>query len=206
VVEHLTRTITWRCPFVLRRAEFRSLEAAANRQFAAGASARCLPPALNFAPFLCEASVITRLGCSIVVALLIAAPAAAECVNINTASLEELQRIIHIGPDRATEIIQLRPFSSVDSLERVTGIGPSRLSDIKREGIAAVSCPSSTPANTAVTTDTVAESKSGTGPEPRTHAYAYAATWSDFDGRPRDAQHRVAGGHRRQSPRAAVLR
>ena len=35
------------------------------------------------------------------VALLVAAPAAAECVNINTASVEELQRIVHVGPERA---------------------------------------------------------------------------------------------------------
>jgi competence ComEA-like helix-hairpin-helix protein len=80
--------------------------------------------------------VIARLLCSIVVALLVAAPAAAECVNINTASFEELQRIVHIGPDRASEIIRLRPFASVDSLERVTGIGSSRLADIKAQGVA----------------------------------------------------------------------
>ena len=55
---------------------------------------------------------IIRVACSIVIALLVAAPAAAECVNINTASFEELQRIIHIGPDRAAEIIRLRPFAS----------------------------------------------------------------------------------------------
>jgi len=59
-------------------------------------------------------------------------------VNINTASLEELQEIVHIGPARAEEIIRLRPFSSVDGLTRVTGIGPARLQDIKDEGRAYV--------------------------------------------------------------------
>lgn len=59
-------------------------------------------------------------------------------ININTASLDELQQIIHIGKDRAEEIIRLRPFSSLDALTRITGIGPARVADIKTEGIAYV--------------------------------------------------------------------
>ena len=59
-------------------------------------------------------------------------------VNINTASLEDLLKIKHIGEERAREIIRLRPFKSVDDLGRVTGIGPSRLADIKAQGIAYV--------------------------------------------------------------------
>ncbi|RQD73760.1 MAG: MBL fold metallo-hydrolase, partial [Candidatus Syntrophonatronum acetioxidans] len=59
-------------------------------------------------------------------------------ININTASLEELQEIIHIGPGRAQEIIDLRPFNSLEELTRVSGIGPARLEDIKAEGIAYV--------------------------------------------------------------------
>ena len=59
-------------------------------------------------------------------------------VNINTATVEELQQIIHIGQDRAEEIVRLRPFSSLDALTRVTGIGPARVADIKDEGIAYV--------------------------------------------------------------------
>lgn len=57
-------------------------------------------------------------------------------VDLNTASVEELQEIIHIGPARAQEIIEKRPFSSIDDLTRVSGIGPKRLSDIKEQGIA----------------------------------------------------------------------
>lgn len=60
------------------------------------------------------------------------------CVNINTASHEELQQIVHIGPDRATELISLRPFASVDELDQISGIGPSRLEDIKEQGLACV--------------------------------------------------------------------
>ena len=59
-------------------------------------------------------------------------------VNINTASFEELQLIIHIGEERAQEIINLRPFGSLDGLLQVSGIGEGRLQDIKDEGIAYV--------------------------------------------------------------------
>lgn len=60
------------------------------------------------------------------------------CVNLNTASFDDLQKIIHIGPDRAQQIISLRPFSSVDDLTRVSGIGSARLADIKAQGLACV--------------------------------------------------------------------
>jgi competence protein ComEC len=56
-------------------------------------------------------------------------------ININTASIEELLYIVHIGPERAAQIIRLRPFLSVDDLIRVDGIGPARLADIKRQNI-----------------------------------------------------------------------
>ena len=46
--------------------------------------------------------------------------------------------IIHFGPVRAAEAVQLRPFSSLDDLVRINGIGPSRLADIKAEGLACV--------------------------------------------------------------------
>lgn len=60
------------------------------------------------------------------------------CININTANLEELQKIIHFGPARSEEIIRLRPFSSVDDLTRVNGIANARLNDIKSQGLACV--------------------------------------------------------------------
>lgn len=59
-------------------------------------------------------------------------------VDINRAGFEELQRIIHIGPDRAQQILDLRPFSSVDSMDRIKGIAEARLADIKAQGIACV--------------------------------------------------------------------
>lgn len=59
-------------------------------------------------------------------------------VDINSASTDALDMIVHIGPARAAQIVSLRPFSSVDDLIRVKGIGPQRLADIKAQGIACV--------------------------------------------------------------------
>lgn len=59
-------------------------------------------------------------------------------VEINTASKENLMRIVHIGSARADEIIRLRPFSSLDDLLRVSGIGVKILADIKEQGLAYV--------------------------------------------------------------------
>ncbi len=59
-------------------------------------------------------------------------------VNLNTASLEELQWIIHIGPVRAQDIIAGRPWHSVDELRKISGIGQQRLADIKEQGLAYV--------------------------------------------------------------------
>lgn len=61
-----------------------------------------------------------------------------EQVDINTADVDKLQRITHIGPARAVDVIALRPYSSVEQLTRVTGIAASRIADIIREGIACV--------------------------------------------------------------------
>lgn len=64
-----------------------------------------------------------------------------KCININTAPDIELQKIIHIGPKLATQIIQLRTekqFSSVDDLIKVKGIGSSTLADIRKEGLVCV--------------------------------------------------------------------
>ncbi|CAM3174498.1 MBL fold metallo-hydrolase [Filibacter tadaridae] len=58
------------------------------------------------------------------------------CVNINTASEADIQGIMHIGPARAKDLIQLRPFASVNDLSRIKGIGPARIDDIIAQGIA----------------------------------------------------------------------
>ncbi|MDN6626610.1 MAG: MBL fold metallo-hydrolase [Pisciglobus halotolerans] len=59
-------------------------------------------------------------------------------INLNSASAEELQAIIHIGSERAKSIIEKRPFQSLDGLLQLDGIGPSRLKEIKEEGKAMI--------------------------------------------------------------------
>ncbi len=63
---------------------------------------------------------------------------AANQVEINTASLQQLDEIIGIGPALAQRIIDARPFSSVDDLLRVKGIGEKTLQKIKDQGLAYV--------------------------------------------------------------------
>ena len=57
--------------------------------------------------------------------------AAGERVNVNTASLAELQQLKGIGPVKAKRIVESRPFRTVDDLIRVKGIGPKTLENIR---------------------------------------------------------------------------
>jgi competence protein ComEC len=59
-------------------------------------------------------------------------------VDINTAGPDELQRIHQIGPERAEQILQLRPFTSVRAMDRISGVGAARLDEILAQGVACV--------------------------------------------------------------------
>jgi len=59
-------------------------------------------------------------------------------ININTASLEELDEIVWVGPATAEKIIAGRDFDSVDELIEVSGIGEIKIKDIKEQGLACV--------------------------------------------------------------------
>jgi competence ComEA-like helix-hairpin-helix protein len=61
-------------------------------------------------------------------------------VDINNASLTQLDEIVGIGPAMAQRIIDARPFSSINDLDRVKGIGPATLQKINDQGIACINC------------------------------------------------------------------
>jgi hypothetical protein len=59
-------------------------------------------------------------------------------VDINSASISELDKLVDIGPARAQYIIDARPYTSLEDLDRAKDIGPSRLAKIKEQGLACV--------------------------------------------------------------------
>lgn len=60
-----------------------------------------------------------------------AAPAPPTLVDLNTATLAELEALPRVGPAMAARIVAKRPFRRPDDLRRVSGIGPSTLRALK---------------------------------------------------------------------------
>lgn len=62
-------------------------------------------------------------------------PAATELVNINTATLAQLDSLPGIGPTTAQKIIDYRttngPFARIEDIQNVSGIGPSTFEKLK---------------------------------------------------------------------------
>lgn len=57
-------------------------------------------------------------------------------ININTASANDLTKIVNVGAVVAQRIIEGRPYNSLDDLLRVSGIGDARLTQIRTQGLA----------------------------------------------------------------------
>ena len=61
-------------------------------------------------------------------------------VNVNTASLSELDGLPGIGPARAAAILQEReargPFASLEALSRVSGLGPAAIARLRNHAVA----------------------------------------------------------------------
>ena len=73
--------------------------------------------------------------CVMLFGLLLGAPSvAADLVNINTATVEELTSLPGIGPATAAKIMEYReahPFATVEEVLEVKGIGPAKFEAIK---------------------------------------------------------------------------
>jgi DNA uptake protein ComE-like DNA-binding protein len=55
-------------------------------------------------------------------------------IDINTADLEALEAIPHVGRERARSIVERRPWERLDQLTAIDGIGPKRLEAIRASG------------------------------------------------------------------------
>lgn len=54
----------------------------------------------------------------------------ANLININTATLDELDTLVGIGPATAEKIIENRPYTSIEDLKDVSGVGESKFEAI----------------------------------------------------------------------------
>ncbi len=57
------------------------------------------------------------------------------CIDLNQSSIEALTELPHVGPARASQIVEARPWASPAELVRVGGLGQSRVQDIKASGL-----------------------------------------------------------------------
>jgi competence protein ComEA len=55
------------------------------------------------------------------------------CININSATKEQLDSLPGVGPSTAQKIIDARPFTSIEGIKNVSGIGDSTYNEIKEK-------------------------------------------------------------------------
>ncbi|WP_311946573.1 helix-hairpin-helix domain-containing protein [Halomonas piscis] len=57
------------------------------------------------------------------------------CIDLNDATADQLTELANVGPARAKQIIEMRPWSSVSELSRVNGLGTSSVQTIENNGL-----------------------------------------------------------------------
>ena len=62
-------------------------------------------------------------------------------VDLNEASLAELESLPRVGPKLARRIVEGRPYADVDALERVRGIGPATLVRLRDRAVVELRVP-----------------------------------------------------------------
>lgn len=60
-----------------------------------------------------------------------AANDAVGCIGLNDATVEQLGELPNVGPARAAQIIDMRPWGKVEALTRVSGLGAASVQAIK---------------------------------------------------------------------------
>ena len=108
-------------------------------------------------------------------------------VNLNTATLAQLETLPGIGPTHAREIIATRPFKSVDELEKVKGLGKARIDAIRDQVVLAapvVAAPAATKAMTKTAAAKPAARKAASGVEPGKTVNINTATKEELDALP----------------------
>lgn len=66
---------------------------------------------------------------------LMAGPSGPRCIDLNASDAARLAELPHVGPARAADIIDGRPWRGADELTRITGIGEGRLGEIRGSGL-----------------------------------------------------------------------
>lgn len=64
-----------------------------------------------------------------------AANDAVYCIDLNEATAEQLAELPNVGPARADQIIDMRPWGNVEALTRVSGLGTASVQDIEESGL-----------------------------------------------------------------------
>jgi competence protein ComEA len=104
---------------------------------AGGMSRRAAPASVNLAAPLADGEqvLVPSLGAASVARAASGGPSPSAPVDLNSATVEQLDALPGIGPVTAQKIVDYRtqhgPFTSVDDLDAIPGIGPSRIENLR---------------------------------------------------------------------------